>query len=154
MTSILNDDDICLDAINSLLTNWVDEQRQRLEKMLKQLEIISKIPADNLDELGNRLEDIDYHCSSLANILDLILSNYQDTTPPEYNNTNNNTNNDIHNEIIEFPVVDYIETSELKRWPLLQALWFHVMMATDPDSIYYSGNIGKSAWSQEYSPEL
>ena len=138
---------------NSLLADWVAEQHHKLSKIQIQLKLLENISAsgldDNLDELGDRLEDIDYHCSSLANIFDLILSNYQDINLSEYNN---NTDDCVHNEPNEFPNVNSTEPSKLKRWPLLQALWFHVMMATDPESIYYSSNIGKSAWLHEYIP--
>jgi hypothetical protein len=129
---------------NSLLTDWIVEQKQRFKKMLHQLELLGGVAVDNinLDELGDRLEDIDYHCSSLANILDLIVCDgLQDGLQDA---GNSRCDNGCSEAQLGMDTVE--EPTKLKRWPLLHALWFHVMMATDPESIYYSPNIGKDAW--------
>ena len=127
---------------DSLLADWITEQKQRFTRMLHQLELLGSAAADNtnLDELGDRLEDIDYHCSSLANILDLIVGDgfqdgLQDSGDPGCSEAQLGMNT------VEEP-------NKLKRWSLLHTLWFHVMMATDPESIYYSPNFGKRVWLQ------
>ena len=135
MSNILDeqssDDYSCDETNTSLLDDWVAEQKTRFTKILQQLELLNNLAANNLDELGNRLEDIDYHSSSLANIFSLVVG---DDYPAETSN------------LFDLQSNEDIQPNKLNRWPLLQALWFHVMMATDPDSIYYSPNIGKDAW--------
>lgn len=140
MSNILDeqssDDYSCDETNNALLDDWVAEQKTRFTKILQQLELLNNLPANNLDELGNRLEDIDYHSSSLANIFSLVVG---DDLPVETSNLFDSQSN-----------ID-LQPNKLKRWPLLQALWFHVMMAIDPDSIYYSPNFGKDAWLSQSS---
>jgi hypothetical protein len=123
----------------SLLDSWLVEQSERFEKLHRQLKLIARLPAANLDDLADKLEDIDYHVSALSNILDLVVSsNYYDDDNRDAENTPN----------IEF---DNPENSRIKRWPLVEALWFHMMMLADPESIYYSSRIGKSAWPNEFT---
>ena len=136
--------DKCDEPSDSLLADWITEQKNRFNRMLYQLELLSSATADNLnlDELGARLDDIDYHCSSLANIFDLIAcDSLQDANDIIYNNICDDSCSESQ---LGLDTVE--ESKKLKRWPLLNALWFHVMMATDPDSIYYSPNIGKDTW--------
>ena len=119
----------------SLLSNWVCEQSQRFTKLQQQLHLITNLPTENLDELVDRLEDIDFHIGALSNILNLVVGSAMDDVIPEYTET------------CETKISDSDESySLMRRWPLLQALWFHVMMKTDPESIYYSKIIGGDVW--------
>lgn len=122
---------------NSLLANWVDEQTARLNKILAQIRAISNLPDDSLDELCNHLDDIDYHTAGLSNILDLVIYAPDAEISGEIN---------VLDE--QYPEET---TSTSRRWPLLYALWFHMMMRTDHDSIYYSPNIniGRDNWPSD-----
>ena len=122
----------------SLLSNWVCEQSQRFAKLQRQLLFITDLPAENLDDLADRLEDIDFHTAALSNILDLVVGSGMEDVTPEYTET------------CETKISDSDESySLMRRWPLLQALWFHVMMKTDPESIYYSKIIGGDVWPDD-----
>ena len=117
------------DGTTSLLSDWVCEQSLRFTKLQHQIQLINDLPPEKLDDLADRLEDIDFHTAALSNILDLVIG-----TPEQL-------------ETCETKISDSDESySIMRRWPLLQALWFHVMMKTDPESIYYSKIIGGDAW--------
>ena len=128
---------------NSLLESWVAEQSQRFDKLQRQLNIITSLPENSLDELADKLEDIDFHTAALSNILDLVVST-----------TRNSGLDDCSNQDDEF--VEQCcdsstpDSSQLKRWPLLYALWFHMIMIIDPESIYYSPRIGSEVWKSSF----
>ncbi len=134
------DDDIELmqGCPDNLLIDWVDEQTARLNKILAQIRAISNLPDDRLDELCNHLDDIDYHTAGLSNILDIMVY------VPDAEITCDSEVNCLDAE--------YPEETPLtcRRWPLLYALWFHMMMLTDPDSIYYSPNLCRNNWPSDF----
>lgn len=135
------DDDSESEPVNpdNLLTDWVAEQSARLNKISAQIRAISNLPEDRLDELCNHLDDIDYHTAGLSNILDLVVY------VPDAQIISDSENNCLDDHYSE-------ETPPTGRWPLLYALWFHMMMQTDPDSIYYSPNIniGRDNWPTDF----
>ena len=149
MTTILDDeqDNImgaeCQSTLcnqSNLLDDWVCEQTDKIEVILTQLKRINDLPLDKLDKLCDYLEDIDYHTSGLGNILSML-----------FGFTNNAFPLTSH-----LPVVSALETENTsdnnllpKKWSLLNALWFHMMMITDSESIYYSPRIGRDVWQNE-----
>ncbi len=135
------------DNQSTLLIDWINEQTGKIRLIQNQLEQISELSADKLDSLCDYLEDIDYHTSGLNNILSMIVG------IPE---TKNGTEfyGEINNVAISFEgdIEDNRNDSFLpKKWSLLHALWFHMIMKTDPDSIYYSPRIGRDAWPSEFN---
>ena len=125
---------------NSLLESWVAEQSQRFDKLQRQLEQIPSLSDTSLDDLADKLEDIDFHTAALSNILDLVVSAANSLDELE----------DIRcQDEISYHGIE-LESLQLKRWPLLHALWFHMMMITDPDSIYYSPRIGRDVWPTSF----
>lgn len=125
---------------NSLLSDWVDEQKMRLKRMLSQLNAVPHISSENLELLGENLEDIDFHCAALSNILDMIVE-----PPLEIIEQDERNEMDERNE--EYDKAEKTKVEKYKKWHLLEALWFHMMMITDPDSIYYSKNICSDDWA-------
>lgn len=121
---------------SNLLTDWANEQTNKIRVIQDQIKRIIDLPADKLDSLCDYLEDIDYHISGLKNILSLVIDDEANT-----------------DELSEDDGIDEMETGNLltKKWPLLNALWFHMIMITDPESIYYSPQIGCDAWPSQLS---
>ena len=60
-------------SMNELLADWVIEQKIRFGKMQKQLDAISQSDPECLEDLGDHLEDIDFHSAALSNILDMVI---------------------------------------------------------------------------------
>ena len=155
MTNII---DVSIDELNgmcnqsNLLNDWVNEQLYKINIIQNQLKMINELSADKLDTLCDYLEDIDYHISGVNNILSMVVG----TLEPE--NTNEMADNEMadnemaDNEMADNKMADnkMADNSMLpKKWSLLHALWFHMIMKTDPESIYYSPRIGKDAWPSE-----
>jgi hypothetical protein len=152
MTTILDEDQdeyqpivpILMSNNNSnLLTDWVNEQIDKIRVIQEQIKRINDLPADKLDCLCDYLEDIDYHISGLNNILSLVIG-----VPGQQQITNETTAN---HELSEVNRLNEMESENLlpNKWYLLNALWFHMIMITDPDSIYYSTKIGRNAWPSQ-----
>ncbi len=138
---IENESKLADNTTRGLLDDWISEQTYKLERILGQIKEIKNLTGDSLDELCNHLDDIDYHTAGLSNILNMVTDNsYSDQVPIHWEAAELDATN---NQVLMAP-----ETPSLGRWPLLYALWFHMMMATDPDSIYYSPNIGSDAWNR------
>lgn len=140
-------DDLVLSQDANLLDSWITEQSERFEKLHRQMKLITRLPVANLDNLADKLEDIDYHTAALSNILDLVVSS-------DYYFDDELMMTQEHSHDFD-TVTEYSENKEnsyRNRWPLVEALWFHMMMLVDPESIYYSSRIGKAAWSHDFTP--
>jgi len=132
---------------NDLLESWVAEQSQRFTKLQRQLEKIPSLSDTSLDDLADKLVDIDFHTAALSNILDLVVG----TGSPSGVGLELSIDGIQSQDDVATPVGDEsTENLSLKRWPLLYALWFHMMMITDPDSIYYSPRIGRDVWPTSF----
>ena len=137
--------------LSDLLIDWVNEQNKKIKVIQNQINQINELPAYKLDSLCEYLEDIDYHTSGLNIILSMVIGT-PDTT--EFGNELSgtvNTNIDIMKEEIECISNDN-DNLLPKKWSLLYALWFHMIMKTDPESIYYSPRLGRDAWPYEFVP--
>lgn len=156
MTTILDDEQddgqkYQIDLNNNqsdLLMGWVAEQTSKIRVIQNQLNQINGLSADKLDSLCDYLEDIDYHTSGLNNILSMVVGIPETENRDEFSGELTNTN------ILDEEIYDDRNNSSLlpKKWSLLHALWFHMIMKTDPESIYYSPRIGRDAWPYEFIP--